>query len=171
MKNQLAIRKALVTAGLRTFAYSFDGCGDSGSLNDLLLPSNLTIPLADIEDTLDESFYSATITEWIDNKYVTMPNPGFVAANTILDSVFGSSLVLEDMAYAALEHFDGDWVNNDGGYGVVGIDLLTGDFKIEGFQRYSDASPADSDGTCFDALDIDQPLDLTQHLKSTLNVS
>lgn len=37
---------------------------------------------------------------------------------------------ISDLAYQILENIE-DWVNNDGGYGIVKIDLLTGKYKID----------------------------------------
>lgn len=181
--DKIAIRKALVAKGLRTFAYSFDGSGDSGSLESLLISDDLTRPLESYEDRLEECFNEKTIGTWVNphidettgkhvpGKYNYTMSPVYAAADAIIEGVDGAREALQDLAYSALEHFDGDWCNNDGGYGIVAVDLLTGEFKIDGWQRYSDTNAADSEGTCCEAIDDDQPLDLAKHLKSTLNVS
>lgn len=181
--DKIAVRKALVAKGLRTYAYSFDGSGDSGSLEEMLVADDLTRSLESYDDRLEECFSSKTVGTWVNahidettgthvpGKYHYTMSPAFAAADAIIECVDGARDVLQDLAYSALEHFDGDWCNNDGGYGIVAVDLLTGEFKIDGWQRYSDTNAADSYGTCVDAIDDDSPLDLTKHLKSTLNVS
>jgi hypothetical protein len=172
MTDHTSIRKALVAAGLRTFAYSFDGAGDSGSLEQLLLPSQPNAPLAEHVDVrLDDAFNSSATYGNIDGEWQASPTPGYKEAYAIIESVTNAEDALHDMAYAALERFDGDWVNNDGGYGIVAVDLMTGQYRIDGYQRYMSTSSANSDGICFDDIGTDQPLDLAKHLKSTLNVS
>lgn len=176
--HYLDIRKALVAGGLRSVAYAFDGAGDSGSLEGMLVPTVFPTPaLADFAgDPLEDCYLpSKSYGKLPNGEYGYAENPSAKPVLALIKSVNttpGAENALEDMAYAALEHFDGDWCNNDGGYGIVAIDLLTGEFRIDGFQRYTDTTDADSAGTIVSALDDDvepKPLDLAALLKSTLN--
>lgn len=178
MNQYTEIRQALVAGGLRTIAYDFDGAGDSGSLGSMLLPQEFPTPaMKDLigMNTVEDVFESAQ--KWgelADGKYGYQTKPSAEPALALIASIPGADDAIRDMMYSALEHFDGDWVNNDGGYGAVAIDLLTGEFQIDGFQRYTDSTDADSSGSFIEALgnveaQAATELDLTAILKSTLN--
>lgn len=162
----LDVRTALVAAGIRTIAYSFDGSGDSGSLEGLQLPADPSRALETFRESGLEGSFS-TGHAWDNTTHSYQPLPGLAATYTTIDEIDPGQYVLEHLAYAALEHFDGDWVNNDGGWGLVAIDLLSGEFIIEGNQRYSDSSPANSDGALLEPITV-AALDVTTILRNTL---
>lgn len=175
LEQRVLIRQQLVAGGLRTVGYSFDGSGDSGSVDHMKLHADPTTPLQEILDANGclETFNSATIYGYSNGKYQSKTNPAFEKIDPLLDQVTGAENYLEEMAYAALEHFDGDWVNNEGGYGTVAIDLVTGAFYIDGSQRVSSEESACSDGTLKQCEPIDPAgtFDMTSLIKATLGTT
>lgn len=165
-KDQLNdMRRRLVAAGIQTVAFTFDGMGDSGSVEEFLLPPGQpTGPLDEYEDL--ECFDPRKTYSFATKSVET--SAGFAWAEPHLGP--NDEDMLKDLAYAALENFDGDWVNNDGGYGRVAIDLLTGQYRIDGYQRYMSEDAVGSSGTQFTPLDDVQPapLNVTDLIKRTL---
>jgi hypothetical protein len=163
---QHSIRQQLIAAGLRCVAYEFDGCGDSGSVNELLLPTRS--PEQALEeytaDSLEDTFDKASQYSYINDKYTHIDNNQYAALMRQIDAIPSATSTLEDMAYSALENFPGDWVNNDGGYGIVAIDLVTGDYRIDGYQRVSDVESAYSSGAFLEPLATDTLSLVKQHL-------
>lgn len=150
------LRRKLINAGFRTLGFEFDGSGDSGCVHDILVPTAYMKPLNDMEEIERLESYSDTTQPVLDK----------------LDALVGTDGgLLDNLAYAALEHFPGDWVNNEGGYGTVWIDLLTADFQIDGWQRVVEEQSADSSGSlASEAIDSTGPIDVSQMLKATLGV-
>lgn len=159
---QQLMRRQLLDAGVRTVGFSFDGGGDSGSLEYLCVPDELPSLGLDAYDDLDVFLFCGGHS----------PEP---VPKQVYDLVaqYNARNWLEDVAYAALEYFDGDWVNNDGGFGIVAIDLQTGAFRIEGHQRFSDTSPACSNGSLFEGttpalVTQDGTIDVSSFVKNLL---
>jgi hypothetical protein len=159
------MRRRLVAAGIQTVAFTFDGMGDSGSVEEFLLPPGQpTGPLDEYEDL--DVFDPPKIYNYQEQAAVKSPGFAWVEPHLGPNDVD----MLKDLAYAALENFDGDWVNNDGGYGRVAIDLLTGQYRIDGYQRYMSEEAVCSSGEQFAPLDDVQlaPLNVTDLIKRTL---
>lgn len=150
-----AVRATLLAHGIRTVAFRFDGAGDSGSLDALALALDPSLPI-DSDADFDDYFY--TKYELQNNFPWKKVPPSTVAAHGAFEVIESESSfinTLERLGYDALEYFDGDWVNNDGGFGVVAIDLATGAFEIQGQQRYTETTEANSEGTLnWDSADV-----------------
>lgn len=169
MNNAKAAKKknvvqTLLDAGIRTVGFAFDGAGDSGSVDGLMLWPDPGASLETIRDCKDPDRFMGTGAI----KWYTSSTPSFVSDSTVAlaqtlhskaelltESHIDAELI--DLAYAALEYFGGDWVNNDGGFGTVAIDLVTGDFEIWGHQRYTETTPVNSHGTLKFWKDADLP--------------
>lgn len=166
------VRRTLVQQGYRLFAYDFDGSGDEGGLNDVRVagPEYCNTALDEYPHSLDEFEDHGKKYDYVTQSYVDHSSAHYKAALEAIKSCAHGEEVIEHMFYKALENFPGDWVNNEGGYGIVAIDLLTGDYRIDGFQRISDTEDADASGTAFAALDdiTLSPLDLSSVIKNTL---
>lgn len=134
------LRTILLANGYRVIAAAFDGSGDSGSLSGFYLPcpedstKSLTEILADDKElNMDLLFAGPQVMAKI--KELLAP----LKENTWDDP-------LDMLFYQILENFDGDWVNNAGGYGMAAVDLQTGEWTIQGYQRYEESSAANSEG-------------------------
>jgi hypothetical protein len=162
---EIEARRRLVAAGIRTIGFGFDGSGDSGSVQEICFPDDAALPL---EECGSPSDFTPAYT------FSGLGVPPYAAKaeeyKKKVDSLVQMS-VLEDIAYAALEFFPGDWVNNDGGYGTVAIDLLTGEFNIDGYQRYMEVSAADQSGSVGEPLDETAGPDVMTVVRSTLGVT
>lgn len=168
--NVTSTRYALVSQGVRVVSFEFDGSGDDGSVHALWLP--LDFPHLSLEEYRSRMLEGGMPGFGYEKSYTT--SSAVTQAQTIIDDDPKTRKVLQDMAYYALEHFDGDWVNNEGGYGVVYIDLLTGAFHIEGYTRYTESVYVPSSGTTWDPIDPVTPwkapeLDLVKHIAAQLN--
>ena len=139
------MRTALLTAGFRTIGCAFDGSGDEGRINDMVLPERYADALADILDD-----HEAEIPRL--STYYDVATKQFVVPELLLQSTELMTRYLEtyqEFVYNLLEAFPGDWVNNEGGFGVVYVDLATGTFFIDGEQRYSSTETATAEGLAF----------------------
>jgi len=58
----------------------------------------------------------------------------------------------------------GDWVNNDGGYGVFRIEIITGKFSLEYYQRTVESYEHQGD-SIYDSFDNSEKNDIPQHWK------
>jgi hypothetical protein len=156
-----AIRRALLEAGVRTVGFTFDGYGDEGSVLGTLVPETLDRPLAEYGDDLTEFQYSSqynVITKGFEHR------PSYTTMMSILSDVGVSETVLNDLAYEALEHFHIDWMNDQGAYGTVAIDLLTGDFVIDAEERVQTTTPARQKGQALEPV----VMDFMSHITHTL---
>lgn len=165
IKDLTQARRTLIAAGIRTLGFGFDGSGDDGSLQDMCFPENPSMALDDCGSPGEFTpAYSYVGGSPAGDKALQLKKQ----VESLVDEG-----VLRDMAYSALEFFPGDWVNNDGGYGVVALDLLTGEFNIDGYERYMEVHSVDQTGTvgvALDASDVPTSLDVTSVLRSTLGL-
>lgn len=171
-KQHTTIRQKLLALGVRVVAFSFDGSGDEGSVEDYIVPPSF--PHKSLNEYVEQDPVFGTFVGkgfYSYEKKAYTPCEQFVATDLLIKSVEGAEVALDEMAYAALEHFPGDWVNNDGGYGTVGLDLLTGEYYIDGNQRYTDSDDASKGGQQWDPVDAftsTPTLDLSAYIKSKL---
>ena len=137
VKGLLEARLMCLKRGIRTIGYDFQGQGDDGAINCICLPTEAHLSLYDV--CKDENPRSWDV--YYPHMYKDeppLPDEGLLQGKEIarfVASVSGLSEILEQAAYDALEQFNGDWVNEDGGGGAVGIDLQTLDFYIDGYQN------------------------------------
>lgn len=163
------LRRYLVDAGVRCLGYYFDGSGDSGGLQDFMVPDNPALPLSHhAEEALDDVLNDRTMWKVAPDLTSTIvTNDAWVRAYKLVCQYPEGEDTLQAMFYDALEEFPGDWINNAGGYGHVAIDLLTGESRIDGWQRVEDTESANCLSHPFASLEHDLTSQITQLLTST----
>jgi hypothetical protein len=114
------VQDALLAVGVVAVGCEFSGGGDEGSIDtvSLLTTEHLPDPITDDCDLPDSA--------------QTLVQDGLGT-----DEVAGgpSEDAVRELCYFGLERFDGDWINNEGGYGFALMDLRTGFLIIDGTQR------------------------------------
>lgn len=165
----LAFRHACVTAGIRTIGADFNGSGDEGNIDSLCLPAENEHHRG-LQELLDEHgvidmVYPKSYN--YDTKTWTVHAP-FTTLHDIQAAHVECNL--EDVFYKIIDqYFPGDWVNNEGGYGTVWLDLVTGQFELAGYQRIQTTEPADAAGHFFSAsVTATNPVDNTALFVKTI---
>lgn len=126
------IRQSLLRAGYRVIGAEFNGSGDDGCIEAYVFPTDdkRHLSLAEVQCYLEynkpkakevEALVAACTPEWSET----------------LDALFDQ----------VLENFPGDWINNDGGHGTVAVDLQTGAWTIDGWERFTDETEVNAEGT------------------------
>ena len=116
--NKAILFDALTPAGITAIHVEFDGCGDSGQIDD--------------------------VTAWAGGKTVDLP-PGTI---TIHSAEWGQQDLtsntrpirdaVEDLCYGRLEQTHAGWENNDGAYGEFQIDVVKRTIELEFNGRFTD---------------------------------
>ena len=119
--NKTALFDALAAAGIQTVVIEFDGCGDSGQLE------NITgLDAANAEIALPE--------ENIEIREVQFEGPRtLVVKRPVRD-------VLETLAYDFLEQTHDGWENGDGGHGEFTFDVATRSITLDYNERFTDST-------------------------------
>jgi hypothetical protein len=110
--NKSALFDALAAAAIQTVVIEFDGCGDSGQLENItgLGVENTEIPLPEDEIEMHE---------------VQFEGPSIsVVKRTVRD-------VLETLAYDFLEQTHDGWENGDGAHGEFTFDVATRSITLD----------------------------------------
>jgi hypothetical protein len=118
--NKPVIFEALTTAGITSVAGEFDGCGDSGQINDVLAYAN--------ENRVE--FPGVTL---------TLHKAGWNQGELITSQTSLSEGV-EDLFYGYLEQEHAGWEINDGAYGEFAISVAERTITLEFFARYTDCT-------------------------------
>ena len=119
--NKSALFDALSAAAIQTVLIEFDGCGDSGQLENTtgLGAENAEIPLPEDEIEMHE---------------VQLEGPSMsVVKRTARD-------VLETLAYDFLEQTHDGWENGDGGHGEFTFDVATRSITLDYNERFTDST-------------------------------
>ncbi len=119
--NKSALFDALAAAAIQTVVIEFDGCGDSGQLENItgLGAENTEIPLPDDEIEMHE---------------VQFEGPSIsVVKRTVRD-------VLETLAYDFLEQTHDGWENGDGAHGEFTFDVATKSITLDYNERFTDST-------------------------------
>jgi hypothetical protein len=118
--NKSALFAALAAAAIQTVVIEFDGCGDSGQLENItgLDAENAEIPLPDDEIEMHVQFEGPSIS---------------VVKRTVRD-------VLETLAYDFLEQTHDGWENGDGAHGEFTIDVATKSITLDYNERFTDST-------------------------------
>lgn len=114
---------ALQFSGVTKAVVSFDGSGDSGSI-DLVMCYDERDQRINPEDEIDWEFIS---TRWVDGAWQE-------------ESSFRPiplTKALEDLCYDMLEQTGIDWYNNDGGFGELRINVTSKQIDLEVNTRYT----------------------------------
>lgn len=165
----LAFRKAAVAAGFRTIGAEFCGSGDEGSIDYCGLPSgdgiDHTTPVAKIEEECGAHLHTGD--KWDQNQQKWVNDGSFDLVGSLAKE---HGVNLNDLFYSVLVNFPGDWVNNEGGYGKVFLDLVNGEYYIDGYQRIEHVESADASGVYFNEVVqlVDPVVDTSEYIKSLL---
>jgi len=153
------VRSVLLSKGVRTLAVEFAGSNDEGEvINTYRFPNDPMMALLqvapDVESIEIECHFKKD------------------AATSKIIADLDVDETLADMFYTVLHNFQGDWVNNAGGWGMVALDLLTSDYVIDGYQRFEDCSVSYTQGTLGAPIDDVPllPMDMAAILKTTLGM-
>jgi hypothetical protein len=119
--NKSALFAALAAAAIQTVVIEFDGCGDSGQLE------NITgLDAENAEISLPE--------ENIEMREVQFEGPRtLVVKRPVRD-------VLETLAYDFLEQTHDGWENGDGGHGEFTFDVATRSITLDYNERFTDST-------------------------------
>ncbi len=119
--NKSALFDALAAAAIQTVVIEFDGCGDSGQLENItgLDAENAEIPLPE---------------ENIEIREVQFEGPSIsVVKRAVRD-------VLETLAYDFLEQTHDGWENGDGAHGEFTFDVATRSITLDYNERFTDST-------------------------------
>ena len=111
---KLAVIPPLAGLGVTSAEVMFDGCGDSGAVEDIATHGR--------NGPLDAA---------LDTIFVSVPGDDDVTAAISLDRA------LEDLATLALALHHPGWENNDGATGSLEIDVITATFTLDCKLRYT----------------------------------
>lgn len=116
--NKANILSALAAAGIATVVIRFDGCGDSGQIEEMEAHDgqgvSLTIP--------------ATLIEILD-----LPWDGEIARAQVMPL----DQSLEAYTYRLLGSSHPGWENNDGAFGEFSFDVVAGTIRLDHHERYT----------------------------------
>jgi len=115
--NKTALFDALAAAGITQVVVTFDGCGDSGQIEQIDARSgDDTVPLPP-----DEIMICS----------VAWGDPGFVARTMTVEQA------IEQLAYDFLSETHGGWENDDGAYGEFTFDVATRSISLDYNERFT----------------------------------
>ena len=116
-----ALFDALAAAGIQAVVIEFDGCGDSGQLENItgLDAENAEIPLPEANIEIREVQFEGPRT--------------LVVKRSVRD-------VLETLAYDLLEQTHDGWENGDGGHGEFTFDVATRSITLDYNERFTDST-------------------------------
>ena len=122
--NKIVIFDALSSTGITSITVTFDGCGDSGQIDDI------TAYAGEQETGFLATKVTLRVTSWGQPKMTDRESPS-------------SPEAIEDLCYGCLEQTHGGWENNDGAYGEFTFDVaerkITLDFNGRFTDTWSDA--------------------------------
>lgn len=117
--NKTVLMEALAAAGISRVVVSFDGCGDSGQIDEVqAYRSDETVSFPDVSITVSS-------TSWSDPAITSTQRPLKEA--------------IEYMAYDILEMKYGGWEINDGAWGDFTFDVENHAVTLDYNQRFSDS--------------------------------
>lgn len=116
--NKLALFEALAKAGITSVVVTFDGCGDSGQIEDITFRSGGAV-------------VSTPQTEPVVIASVSWGSADVHQASKTIDEA------LEQLAYDLLMQTHGGWENNDGAYGEFTFDVADRLIRLEHNERYT----------------------------------
>lgn len=126
--------ETLRSAGVTNVCVSFDGSGDSGSIDHVGLygadNKSVSVSQTIVYPFLHSEYNDGT---W---KYTTTEKEVPIAE------------ALEQLCYDMLEETGIDWYNNDGGYGQLSIDIETGEVSLEVNTRYTEVNTYNFNQDC-----------------------
>ena len=116
--NKTVVFDALSSTGITSITVTFDGCGDSGQIDDI------TAYAGEQETEFPATKVTLRVTSWGQPKM------------TDRESLLRESV--EDLCYSCLEQTHGGWENNDGAYGEFTFDTAERRITLEFNGRFTD---------------------------------
>ena len=116
--------KLFKTFGVTTILASYDGSGDSGSIDDIMLTYADSRVIT--SEARTQSFY-----QFVNEKVDAVPADKQIFTKKIADA-------FENALWKMLTDNFGGWENNDGASGDIDINVETGKIEIEHNQRYTE---------------------------------
>ena len=125
MENLRRILPVLRAQGIENVTISFEGYGDSGSIEDISYApcTNENIKEIPVE-------HLCTASHFDDGQWLKTVTPQQSTLNEAID----------ELTYDYLEETGVDWYNNDGGYGELVIDVNAGTVALEVNVRYTEST-------------------------------
>jgi hypothetical protein len=122
------LRRLLPTLGAHDVRYvtvSFDGCGDSGSIQEIAYdPQEVAATVSTVTVA-----YQAVTTQWDEGQWRRVRQQVHSSMNE----------AIERLTYDYLEETDVDWYNDDGGFGELVIDVEGGTVSLDVNVRYTES--------------------------------
>ncbi|MDG3444577.1 DUF6878 family protein [Nitrospirillum amazonense] len=115
--NKGALLAALATAGITHVVVTFDGCGDSGQVEDIEVKARDNI-----------STFPSTVVEFLDAVW---------GENEPRRSTVSLKEATERLTYDVLSQVRSGWENNDGAYGEVVFDVAENTITLDFNERYT----------------------------------
>jgi len=126
MENLRRVLPVLRQHGIEQVTVSFNGEGDSGSIEDILYEpcdNEEAVKALPVEHISTSSFFD-------DGQWRRLATPEQSTLNEAIDA----------LTYDYLEETNVDWYNNDGGYGELVIDVQAGTVSLEVQVRFTDTT-------------------------------
>jgi len=118
--NKAALFDALARAGVTSVIVSFDGCGDSGQIEQ-------------VEARADDAVVELPADQ------VEFVEPLFGDAEKVNRSTHTVADAIETLVYALLEQTHSGWENNDGAYGDFAFDVEKRTIELDYNERYTES--------------------------------
>jgi hypothetical protein len=107
-ENVMLIMSRLTEHGIKALKITYDGSGDSGSIDNICYTTKECKTQEDVDDNIPDS--------WDKECHISHINSELAST-------------LEDLFYDLLATVE-DWYNNDGGFGIIYLFCLTGEYLI-----------------------------------------
>jgi len=114
-ENRATLFDALERSGITLVTVVFDGCGDSGQIEDIGVMADTAVDLKAIK---------------LDQKRVRWGDGTIETVTADLETT------IEDLAYAFLEQAHGSWGDNEGAYGEFVFDVAERTIVLDFNERY-----------------------------------
>ena len=117
--NKDALFPVLAAAGITSILVRFDGCGDSGQIEEIdILADEKPASFPDGKVSIQRAYWGATEPERVES--------------SVNDAV-------ETLIYAFLEETHGGWENNEGAYGEFTFNVAERTITLDYNERYEDS--------------------------------
>lgn len=116
--NKAALFDALARHAIATLTVTFDGCGDSGQIEEIIARST-----EDAEVTLPDETITIALVDW------SASEPRLVET--------GIADAIEQLCYGLLSQEHGGWENNDGAFGEFAFDTSARSIALEHNTRFT----------------------------------
>ena len=117
-RNRAVLFDALAKVSITTVVVSFDGCGDSGQIENIEARNG--------DRPVD-----------LPSDAVAIAKPEAWGSANLLDTEGSLTDLIDDLAYDFLAQTHSGWENNDGAYGEFNFDVVAGTVTLDYNERYT----------------------------------